>query len=310
MEAEFRQDLTKRVLTIKRTENPKFQFREKMAVKNRIRGFAGISVKHLNGEAFYCYDMGPHMTLKSFFEGRKLKFDDLKQLLTGISSAAAEAEKYLLDFRDFLMDPGLVLWDEEKRRPVFCYYPGNPEGEKGYEEMGLFIIDTVDKDDEAAVKAAYEYYERITEGLFLPDDILKRVGGREEPLDEADGTAFGALAPGDGVSGPYPGDSAGLTYQDPESSSGNFYLDSAKEEEEEEESVNPAILILTLVPALISSVLYAFFFLDPERLAFLGLTDRDYIRSGVVLTVVSGLFITIGVYCWNRRRVKKKEESG
>lgn len=297
MEAEFRQDLTKRTITIKRTENPKFQFREKMAVKNRIRGFTRISVRYLNGESFYSYDMGSYMTLKNYFEGRKLKFGDLKQLMSGISSAAGEAEKYLLDFRDILMDPGLILWDEEKREPVFCYYPGNPEGETGFEELGLFIIDAVDKDDEAAVKAAYEYYERIAEGLLLPemshgDGVSGPFSSFPEPEEESLGRY-----PEKGIPGVYP-------EPEPEKEEENFYLESGTDEEEDEEDINPLILLLTLVPSLISAALYAFFFLNPQRLAFLGLTDRDYIRSGVAVTIVSGVFITLGVYYWNKRRMK------
>ncbi len=281
MEAEFRQDLCKRTMVVKRNADRRSDFREKMVMRNSIRGFARVSVKYLNGDSCYSYDMGSCQTFKDCFGDGILGIKELKALFSGIMAAAREAEKYLLDLKDFLMEPDRLLWDDEKCEPVFCYYPGNPEGEAGYETLGRFIIDRVDKEDEAATKAAYDYFERLLDGILLPEGIF-RIAEEKVVIEEPP-----------------------VEYRPPERTDPdeNFYLDGEiKEEVEEEEGgTGPLLLILAVLPSLFSSAFYGFFFLDPVRLSALGLSDRDYIRAGIGVTVVSGLIITLGVYLWNRR---------
>ena len=42
-------------------------------------------------------------------------------------------------------------------------------------------------------------------------------------------------------------------------------------------------------------------------MGFLGLSDEDYIRVGVGVIVLSGAFITAGIYMWNKRRKEKAD---
>ncbi|MCR4738849.1 MAG: DUF6382 domain-containing protein, partial [Lachnospiraceae bacterium] len=69
METEYRQDLCKRTMTVKRNGGEKSGFREKMILKNSIRGLAKMNIRHLNGESCYSFDMGSCQTLKNVFEG-------------------------------------------------------------------------------------------------------------------------------------------------------------------------------------------------------------------------------------------------
>ncbi len=288
MEAEFRQDLCKRTMVIKRRNDGRYDFREKMVLKNKIRGISRISVKYLNGESCYAYDIGSCQTLKNAFEGNPMGLKELKTLFSGISDVARETEKYLLDFRDLLIDPETLLWDPENGKPYFCYYPGNPEGEDGFEALGRFLMDVVDKKDEEALKAVYDYYERLCEGILLPDDIFKKASDREElPVE-----TFKELQE----------ETAEL--QDDalfaHDRADNFYSEGYQEEEEEPIGMNPLFLLLAFVPSVVSSVAYGFVFLSPARLAALGISDGDYIRVGIAVAVLSGLFIVMAVYLWNR----------
>lgn len=290
-------------MVIKRNNDGRYDFREKMVIKNRIMGMARISVKHLNGESCYVYDLGSFQTLNKVFDGKPMGMWELRALFSGISAAARETERYLLDFRDILMDPALLLWDTAKGEPGFCYYPGNPEGEKGYEALGQFLIDTVDKDDEQASKAAYDYYDRLCDGILLPDGILTMY----DETGEGQETGFKPVS-----LRKERGDIREEYEQEPERESGSqegrgsYYSEDTQEIKEEHEGVNPLLLLLFFIPAVVSSAVYGFVYLSPSRLRALGITDSGYIRTGIAVAVLSGLLTTALVYLWNRRR----EDSG
>ena len=299
MEAEFRQDLCRRTMVIKRNNDGRYDFREKMVTKNRIRGMVRISIKHLNGGSYYVYDLGAFQTLDKVFDGKPMGLWELRALFSGINAAAREAEKYLLDFRDILMDPKLLLWDIERGEPAFCYYPGNPEGNEGYEALGRFLMDVVDKDDDQASRAAYGYYERIVEDMLLPEGILK-------PLIETPEKQDGSLKSFSLMTDPEekPSDPEPEQEREPirESNRGSYYSEDTMEEEDEEKSENPLICLLFFIPAILSSAAYGFLYLSPSRLTALGISDSSYIRAGIGLSVISGLLITAMVYFWNRRK--------
>ena len=54
------------------------------------------------------------------------------------------------------------------------------------------------------------------------------------------------------------------------------------------------------------AVSYGIIFMNPQYMALLGLSDRDYVRVGIGVTAFSGVFIALGMYIWNKR--KKEEE--
>ncbi len=306
MKAEFRQELNRRIMLIKRHADGKNSFEEKMALKNSIRGTAAISIRHLNGESFYTFDMSSCQTLKNAFEGKPMSFKELKSLLTGINAAACELEKYLLDIRGLLMDPEYIFWDLKKEEPLFCYYPENTAGDAGFLALGEFLMDTVDKKDERASETAYSYFDRISEGLILPGDLSEK---QNEPEENREGTGYEENAArrewetDPSFRGP---EFSGDTRSQDE---GNYYMDDTREESaEKKEEDNPLFFILAFIPAFLSAAVYAVIFMQPGIMASLGLSDGDYVRFGAGVTVFSAAFITAGVYIWNNMREREEKK--
>ncbi|MBQ9549896.1 MAG: FHA domain-containing protein [Lachnospiraceae bacterium] len=310
MEAEYRQDLCKRTMVVKRTGGEKRSFREKMVIKNSIRGLAKLNIRFLNGESCYSYDMGSCQTLRNVFEGNPISFKELKALFSGIIMVSEEIGKFLLDAKDLMMEPEHIFWDLEKGEPVFCYYPENPEGEEGYYALGQFLIDTADKKDEEAVKAAYDYFDRISEGILLPGDFFKGRDTKEDTGRIAESTAAVSkeekTASGEKQNPVFEGNTNSLSLSKIWTDDENYYLGDSAPEKEGEKKSGKLIILLSFIPAVIASAAYAYVFLNPSVMRALSLSDRDYIRGGIAVMVISGLFITLGIYIWNKR--KKEEE--
>ncbi|MCR5025582.1 MAG: FHA domain-containing protein [Lachnospiraceae bacterium] len=298
MEVEFRQDLCKRTMVAHRNNSGKNSFREKMLLKNSIRGIARVNVQYLNGDSFYSYDMGSCQTLKNVFEGTPMSYKELKALLSGLSSASHELEKYLLDVKDLMTDPEQVFWDLEKEEPCFCYYPENPGKGEDFVALAQFLIDAIDKEDEEASALAYAYFDRVCEGMLLPDDILRKNTSEDKENRKTDTEKEKTLQ-----------QSEPLTLSELWCDDGddNYYLEeSGGKTGDEEKKGNPFLLLLAFIPAITAALVYGFIFMDPGNMAMLGLSDGDYIRAGIGVTVFSGVFIAAGVYFWNRH--KKEEE--
>ena len=295
MEAEFRQDLLKRTMVVKRGNPVKSSFREKMAVKNRIRGTAMVSIRYMNGESYYSYDMGSCQTLKDYFDGNPMSFKEVKVLLSALRAVSAELEKYLLDIKDLLMEPEHIFWDTDKEEPLFCYYPEKAADEEGFSAFGQFLMDSADKEDERATEAVYAYFDRICDGVLLPGELPLYGGGSsgEEEIKKA--------VP---VSTFSDGEEEDCTLKEiPEENRDNYYMENGlPEDKEEKQSRKGLLLILAFLPALLSAAAYGIVFMRPEIMGFLGLSDEDYIRAGIGVILFSGAFITAGIYVWNKRR--------
>ena len=303
MEAEFRQDLLKRTMVVKRGNPVKSSFREKMAIKNRIRGTAMVSIRYMNGESYYSYDMGSCQTVKNYFDGNPMSFKEMKSLLSGLRAVSSELEKYLLDIKDLLMEPEHIFWDTDKEEPLFCYYPEKAADEEGFSSFGQFLMDAADKEDEKATEAAYAYFDRICEGVLLPGELPSSEGSSNgKPTEEEVKRELP-------ISAVPIGEEEDYTLKETQSENrDNYYMeDSIPEEQEEKQSRKGFLLILAFFPALFSAAAYGIVFMRPEIMGFLGLSDEDYIRVGVGVIVLSGAFITAGIYMWNKRRKEKAD---
>ena len=306
MDREYRQDLCKRTMVVKREDSEKSSFREKMVIKNSIRGLSKLNIRFLNGESCYSYEMGSCQTLKNVFDGNPMSLKELKSLFSSIVTVAGELEKYLLDIKDLLMEPEHIFWDLERMEPIFCYYPDNPEGEEGYNALGLFLMDAVDKEDEEAVKAAYGYFDRICEGILLPGDLRETA---EDPGEERREEERHAEKEERGnIDSVFEGDSDSLALSNiwDEGNEDNYYLEETFSEKKGDKKKGRVVPVLFFMPALLAAAAYAYIFMNPSVMAAFSFTDSDYVRCGILVTIISGLFITIGIYFWNRRR--KEEE--
>ena len=300
MDAEFRQDLCKRTMTVHRNTGGRNGFREKMLMKNNIKGIARTGIQYLNGDSFYSYDMGSCQTLNNVFEGASMSYKELRSFLSGLSKVSHELEKYLLDVKDLMVDPGHIFWDLMKEEPVFCYYPENPGNGDEYMVLAQFLIDAVDKGDEEGSALAYAYFDRVCEDMILPDDILGNITTGEAESGET-GEEKGKCGSREEI----------FTLPEiwgEDDNKDNYYLEEVRQDREREEKRgNPLMLLLSFVPAVAAAAAYGIIFMDPANMAFFGLNDGDYIRAGVGVTVFSGVFIAAGVYFWNKKRKEEEE---
>ena len=185
MDIKYRQDINHNYMILDKSGNTKAPLAEKMLLHNNIPGFLKLSVQHLNGKAYYLYDIRSRQALNVLFEGKSMSYSELRSLLNGLVKAADRMSDYLLRTTDILVRPQCIFWNLETGEPVFCCYPeAGDTYTEAYMELAQFIIDSADKEDENAVKLAYDYFNQVCDGIYSPENIIKRSISMEEEEKE------------------------------------------------------------------------------------------------------------------------------
>ncbi|MCR4909071.1 MAG: FHA domain-containing protein [Lachnospiraceae bacterium] len=273
MEISYRQDINHNYMIIRKERQGELSFPEKMLLHNRIPGLLKMTIQHLNGETFYCYDIRSMQAITNFYEGRLMKFEEIRSLLAGFEECAAGMGSYLLSASALLMKPECVFRDLESNNPVFCCCPENT-GETGeyFLEFARFLIDHTDPEDENAVRLSYDYYQQASDGIFSPGNLLKRQGELSTPEEKSPN-----LTPSENQ--PLPVESL---WKDEENKDYYYGMPELKTEEKTpapKKTKTPAI-VLSAAVILLSACIFALLVFFPASFDFTGLSRDNYLMLG------------------------------
>ena len=186
MEVSYRKDASRSYMIIKKADQERVGFREKMILRNSVSGMLKLSMQYMNGEAYYSYDIRDCQSLSDFFSDHTISLKELLGLLSGLRSVLEQVDRYLLSAHDLLLSEQNVFWNPDECQPLFCYLPDNAEN---FEQMSMafaqFIIDHIDQSDQRASDLAYNYFDQVCGGLINPDSLMGEEAGnfadRSEP---------------------------------------------------------------------------------------------------------------------------------
>lgn len=299
MEIKYRQDINHNYMILNKSEDTRTPLAEKMLLHNNIPGLLHLSVQHLNGNSFYFYDIRSRQSLSILFEGRRMSYNELKNLLSGLVKTADRMSDYLLKTTDILVKPQCIFWNLETNEPVFCCYP---EAEdlytESYMELAQFIIDCVDKEDEDAVQLAYDYFNQVCDGIYSPENVIKRCTPIEEPVLGVEDNYEEAL-PKESLWE----DEEEFTGEDPLNKKENYF----DEEDEKEGSGKPFILYAIALAAIL---LAAGLLMKPSLLESVGISGKYVPVFGGVCAIIFASAIVGIIYIKRRGKGKYKDNTG
>ena len=182
----------------------KTDFREKMVLNNHIKGLMEFSVCIVNHEKRYEYDTGGLINLEYLCIHENLSCDTVKRILTGIRDIMSLGSKYMLDERDYIIDPEYI-WMDEGKNPMLVYHTGYGRNfSKQLEQLCEFLMNRLDYHDQKAVVLVYTLYMKSREDGFGSREFTEylesekiRTGKTEQPS-----VALGLVKP-DEFSNPY-----------------------------------------------------------------------------------------------------------
>ncbi|MDE6232329.1 MAG: FHA domain-containing protein [Lachnospiraceae bacterium] len=149
-------------------------YRIMMFKKNKLKRFLELKVNYVDNEAEYYYKISSKQSLKQLFDSKKIKYDDMITIVTGISEAVNELEKYLLNPESLVLEPENIYLNPVTKEPEFCYNPECDVGIlEGIRELLRYFLKIIDNSDKKTVEFAYDIYCRAMQDEFSLDNILE-----------------------------------------------------------------------------------------------------------------------------------------
>lgn len=157
------------------------EFEDRMILENSIRGFLACQIREEDGNRKYYYDITSKQSMFQMFEEREMKESDVSKIIKGITNIKGALEEYLLNDDHLILNPKFIFLDPETRIPSFIFYPNYEMSLKeSLLQLGLFILEKTDHNDEGAVSISYGFYKMIVNEDYHFDKLLQFVGKKIE----------------------------------------------------------------------------------------------------------------------------------
>ena len=140
-----------------------------MITQNNIPGLLNCRLRYIEDVAYYSYEISSKRSLEQEYNGRKIHFEDLKEIFYNIYIILKKAAEFLLDKDGFLLEPSYIFRDLETEELYCVYLPerilqsNKPDN---YRELADFLLDKTDHKDEHAVNCVYQFYKMSKEEFF------------------------------------------------------------------------------------------------------------------------------------------------
>ncbi len=181
MNVEYMRTAKKSYMVVKNADFTFEQYELKMVMQNDIPCLLPFQLILADGRDEYWYEVGGMQPLRTDFTMEPVGEKKMRLILQNIMEMKSAMEEYLLDDEDICLRADMVYYDRFAERIRFCYVPGLKSGlQKEMGNQGLMgvkglseeILKYLDHGDQAAVRMAYEMYDRCARAPFMVSDCV------------------------------------------------------------------------------------------------------------------------------------------
>lgn len=149
-------------------------FQMQMVKNNDIEELLNVTVRSVNNEIRYLYNISSMISMEEMFENRQIDSEFLMSLIKIIEGAVKAVEGYLLDIDAIYLTPNMIYGTVEGNKWKLCYYSEKEtDFEADIKNLFEYIIRKVKHSDIKAVTVAYGIYKRICEENFNPKNLFE-----------------------------------------------------------------------------------------------------------------------------------------
>ena len=187
MEININEGLNNRVISIACGDdnNEDLLFELKMLSENEIPVFIKCRERCLEGKRTLEYDVSSMTSLKVLAGKIPLGYQEVRLLISSLQECMETIDKYLLSEEGLILDPEYVFYDKNDKRIRFCFFPWHDvDVFTSYSKISEFLLESIDYEDESAVKAAYDIYACVLNKDYSFEKVLPRGVPNEEEIIE------------------------------------------------------------------------------------------------------------------------------
>ena len=150
-------------------------FEERMITENQIRGFLNCTIREVDDERQFVYNITSKQTLTQLYEEREMEESDISKLIQGIVNARKQLNEYLLSDDNLILNPQYLYADSETKNPSFIFYPYYCTSiQESLLKLGLFILEKTNHGSDKAVTLAYGFYKSVLKEDYAFDRLLEK----------------------------------------------------------------------------------------------------------------------------------------
>lgn len=184
LEAKYYKDYRHNYMILQSKQEESRNYQNKILASGKIQEILKCSVRHVNGQTYFYYDISSKTTLENYYQGKKLSYSQLKDLFRQLYGIYSRLGAFFMEETKLVLLPEAIYYDLTDQKYVGLYYP-DYESETGnpYEALMEYLLDHIDTEDQQLADCMYRIYEMSEEAGFSLDDalqILDRLEGKEE----------------------------------------------------------------------------------------------------------------------------------
>lgn len=187
MKTYYKNDLKEAYLILEGENVEKEDYQLAMLRDNEISGILKTSVRYVDGNSHYYYDISGKSSFKVLHELSNLTCEDIRKLVESLLQAIRELQKHMLSESCILLEPEYIFY--EQGQYYFCYYPPcKEELSKNFHKLTEFFVREVNYKDEEGVRLSYMLHKSTMEEHYSVEKILEEFEKEEEETPVVDYT--------------------------------------------------------------------------------------------------------------------------
>lgn len=183
LEARYFRDYKHNYMILRCRQQAGTSYQCRLLTSGRIEGILRCSLRHVNGESYFYYDISSRTTLEGLYRDRKMSAYQIRELFEQLYEIYCGLGDCFMEESRLVLLPEHIYYDMSHQRYVGLYYP-DYETDKPYETLMDFLLEHLDGRDEKLADCIYTIYERMEESSFSLQDALMLLGKDGEEAAE------------------------------------------------------------------------------------------------------------------------------
>ncbi len=170
------------------TELDLVHYQLEMLLSNKIKNLLAVSKQFVDGEIVIYYNITSLLPLSQVLEKRKIKRNELHNLIEGIVQAVQDASAYRLPAQGILLNPEYIYVNPASCKPSFLYFPADQECEWDVKELVAHLImhDQIEMANDNLIQVLLQELNREPFSLESLEKSLKQQGNSLNFIENRD----------------------------------------------------------------------------------------------------------------------------
>lgn len=150
-------------------------YQQKMLEKNSIDGLLDMSVKDINNNIKYYYNITSKHKMTQIYEVSKIGYSDVKNIINSLSFVMEQIRNYMLDIDCIVLEPEYIYINVNTKRAEFTYYPDEScDFAIGLKVLFEYILEKYDHNcAKRELMQVYNIYQKIVQGQYDINNLVE-----------------------------------------------------------------------------------------------------------------------------------------